>query len=199
MVTKMDNVVKVSNVTSWKSNDHRTVVTERRLRDVILSASNYFIDHPRQGTDLGFSLVKFPHRERRFLGDGFAASEFHPRVTVSGALCCWLLSIEFFSFIENICKRCFWKCKLFKFFWKSNSNWLLGNFYVLTLLASHVGWIGVVLVVERLFSLHRFLRQTVLSDIRKSYISMFCEQMTLSSQIAGFSARFVKKVLDNSE
>jgi hypothetical protein len=42
------------------------------------------------------------------------------------------------------------------------------------------------------------LRQAVLSDIGKSYVTLFCEQITPSSQIAGFGAKFVKKVLDNS-
>jgi hypothetical protein len=74
---------------------------------VILSASNCFIDHPRQDTDLGFSFIKFPHRERRFFGDDFTASEFHPLATVAGALWCWLLSMEILSFVEMICKRCF--------------------------------------------------------------------------------------------
>jgi hypothetical protein len=74
---------------------------------VILSASNCFIDHPRQDSDLGFSFIKVPHPERRFFGDGFAASESHPGATVTGALLCWLLSIEILLFIEMICKRCF--------------------------------------------------------------------------------------------
>jgi hypothetical protein len=73
---------------------------------VTLSAGNWFIDHSRQETDLGFSFIKFPHHQRRLLGDDFAASEFCPRVTVAGALWCWLLVIEILSFVEMICKRC---------------------------------------------------------------------------------------------
>jgi hypothetical protein len=35
MVAEMDNVVKMSNIIFWKSNDHTTAVTERWLRDVV--------------------------------------------------------------------------------------------------------------------------------------------------------------------
>jgi hypothetical protein len=58
---------------------------------------------------------------------------------------------------------------------------------------------GSVHVIERLFSLRIFLRQAVLSDIGKSHVTLLCDQITPSSQIAGFGSRFVKKVLENSE
>jgi hypothetical protein len=56
-----------------------------------------------------------------------------------------------------------------------------------------------VYVVERLFSLHKFFGQAAVNDIGKGYVALFCDEITTSSQIAGFGARFVKKALDNSE
>jgi hypothetical protein len=118
MVAEMDNVVKVSNVTFGKGDDHAAAVTERRLRDMILSASG-LVDSESSSTKRDLAT-------------------FSLGVVRSGS----------------------------------------------------------VYVVERLFLLHRFLRQVGLSDIGKGNVTLFCDQITPSFQIAGFGARFEKKVLD---